>query len=175
MKRIVFFFIFFLNLVPNLFSQEHATVYSPHQLGLHAGLCTGAGLSYRYWPGKLGVQFTCTPVKTEEGWSDLLDIKEIAMEIADVNLYDKRFISVGISALLQIGESDHFKLFTYWGNHYLLRNEKKDLNTGIGLGFAIDAPVSFNLMVGYGAYDILDDYSLFPTIELGFYYRFRKH
>jgi hypothetical protein len=33
-----------------------------HHVGLTAGWTTGVGLSYRYWPGKLGVQAALLPV-----------------------------------------------------------------------------------------------------------------
>ena len=157
-------------------AQESENVVYPHQLGLHAGSSTGIGLSYRYWPGKLGIQATFIPLKTDDSWKDLMGIQQFYRNIVPQIQFARNttFISIGLTGLLTLKPYDHFNLFSYLGNHLLFLDENTYYNTGIGLGFAIDKPVSFNFMVGYGLYDILNGINLFPTLELGVYYRFQK-
>ena len=122
-------------------------------MGLHAGSSTGIGLSYRYWPGKLGIQATFIPYKTDSSWKDLMDVRQFYKSY-NLHARDETFISIGLTGLLSLKQYDQFKLFTYFGNHLLFLNEITYYNTGIGLGFAINAPVGFNFMVGYGLYDM---------------------
>jgi hypothetical protein len=49
---------------------------------------------------------------------------------------------------------------------------KGTYNLGIGPGFAFGGVVRFNLMVGYGFYDIFGKLNMFPTGEMGLYFRF---
>jgi len=58
---------------------------------------------------------------------------------------------------------------------YHENKEEKKYNTALGVGFATKSPVSINLMIGYGAYDILGDFNLLPTAEFGIYYCFPNH
>jgi hypothetical protein len=81
-------------------------------------------------------------------------------------------------------------VFGYLGSHYLLRERKNDVydfyngisgtekehesiyNFGIGPGFAFGRAVRFNLMVGYGFYDVFEKFNMYPTAEIGLYFRF---
>ena len=154
-------------------AQKLESAFSSHYLGMNAGFSTGIGLSYRYWPSKLGVQVSCIPFKTEKSWNDLLNIKEIYKNYG-IDVQDKKFISLGITGLLTIRQYERFNIFSYWGNHFLIQKKSTIYNSGCGIGFAVNRPFGFNLMVGYGVYDILDHVNLLPTIELGFFYHLRK-
>ena len=101
----------------------------------------------------------------------------------------QEFISMGLTGLIKFNETKNLQFFGYWGNHYLITLEKdynydlvyhenkeeKKYNTALGVGFATKSPVSINLMIGYGAYDILGDFNLLPTAEFGIYYCFPNH
>jgi hypothetical protein len=120
------------------------------QIGAHAGFTTGMGISYRYWPGKLGIQTTFIPIKTDT-----------------VKLF-----SIGLTGLLSLSEKTLFRTFLYLGNHLVIRNGHQEYNIGFGPGFSVGSMVRFNFMIGYGFYDITDTFNMLPTGEIGVYYKF---
>lgn len=144
-----------------------------HEFGFHAGFTTGVGLSYRYWPGNLGVQFTALPIKSS----------------------DVTFISLGITGMYSIYNSRHTRFFLYLGNSYNVNNyieersyydentgtwqydenhkiKKDNYNIGFGPGFGFGTRVRFNIMAGYGFYDVFGEFNMLPTVEAGLYFRF---
>jgi hypothetical protein len=48
----------------------------------------------------------------------------------------------------------------------------RQYNIGMGPGFSFGRVVAFNLMLGYGFYDVTDRFNIFPTGEMGVYYMF---
>jgi hypothetical protein len=144
----------------------------PNEVGIHAGGTTGVGLSYRHWFERNGFQLTFVPVKTD----------------------DLTWISGGVTYLRSFYQGKYVRVFGYLGNHvYHYRDaydeyfydyitgeshsetradESTQYNIGIGPGFSFGKVVVFNLMVGYGFYDVTDRFNMFPTGELGLYYRF---
>ena len=124
-----------------------------------AGFTTGYGLSYRFWPGKLGLQGTFAPYSNQ-----------------DMSDY-----SIGVTLLFKLVETEKVNLLLYQGNHYIYRKHKydnsDDVNTrhfnnglGIGIEFIILKRVSFNLMGGYAGYRNFE--RIAPTGETGLYFRF---
>jgi hypothetical protein len=170
-KLIILFLLFFRTGFVE--AQKTDSTYSSHYFGMHAGFCTGIGLSYRYWPSKIGVQISCIPLKTEKKWNDLLNIQGLYKNYG-IEVEDKKFISLGITGLLKVSQLDYSTIFTYWGNHFLIQKDKTIYNSGIGIGFAVNRPFGFNLMLGYGVYDIFKQQNILPSIELGFFYHLRK-
>ena len=130
-------------------AQDEQRVRS-QQIGAHIGLTTGMGISYRFWPAKLGIQATFIPVKTDT----------------------IQFISFGLTGLLTLSEKQHFKTFLYLGNHLVSRNGHQEYNIGFGPGFTVGSKVRFNLIIGYGFYDVSDTFNMLPTGEIGVYYKF---
>jgi hypothetical protein len=120
------------------------------QIGAHAGFTTGVGISYRYWPGRLGIQTTFIPVKTDT----------------------VTFISFGLTGLCTLSEQKNFKAFLFLGNHLITRNSKQEYNIGFGPGFSVGSAVRFNLMIGYGFFDVTNSFNMLPTGEIGIYYKF---
>lgn len=121
-----------------------------HQVGANLGFTTGMGISYRYWPSKLGVQTTFIPIKTDS----------------------LKFFSFGLTGLLTLTEKNHFKTFLYLGNHLVSSNGHQEYNIGFGPGFSVGSTVRFNLMIGYGFFDVTDTFNMLPTGEIGLYYKF---
>ncbi len=139
-----------------------------NEFGFHAGAVTGLGLSYRHWFNRAGFQLTALPIKTE----------------------NFTFVSAGVSALYSFYESRYVQVFGYFGNHFFIHeedDERYSWNTGMfepdhydetsysfgfGPGFAFGKTVRFNLMLGYGFYDVFEKFNMFPTGEVGLYYRF---
>lgn len=121
-----------------------------NEFGIHAGATTGMGLSYRRWMGRFGAQVTALPIKTE----------------------NVTFVSTGLTLMYTIREFKYVRSFIYLGNH--LMNTDGDLkhNIGIGPGFSFGKYVGFNLMSGYGFYDISDKLYMYPTGEIGLYFKF---
>jgi hypothetical protein len=163
MKRIFTFFAAVM-LTAGLFGQQVEVINVKHtqEFGFHAGATTGVGLSYRYWPGKNGVQLTALPIKTN----------------------DYVFINLGLTGLHTFYDSNYFRFFGYMGSsisvnnddfYYSDSNSSTDhharVNIGIGPGFAFGSRVRFNIMAGYGFYDVLGQFNIYPTGEIGLYFR----
>lgn len=134
--------------------QNQNSNYYKNYLGINAGVTTGVGFSYRYWPKKSGVQITILP------------------------LYDKNdfYLSFGLTYLNEIKTYKYSRFLFFVSNH--ITNFIGDLsyidNLGIGLGmdFNFMEHVKLNFMLGYAAIDIFDDFKTRPTIEFGAFYNF---
>lgn len=135
-----------------------------HYIGAAAGLTTGYGMSYRYWPTRFGAQGTF-------GLSGSRNSNNV--------LYKARY-SFGMAFLYKAVDTDLVNLFFYQGNHY---NYYFNTNysgggyseaywfNGIGLGLELCVDrLSMNLMGGYAAYSSFSGFGL--TGEIGLYYRF---
>ncbi|MFW5793201.1 MAG: hypothetical protein ACOCWC_02875 [Bacteroidota bacterium] len=132
-----------------------------HYLGVGAGLTTGHGISYRFWPEVFGAQLTFAPYK-------------------DANSIN---YNIGFTFLFKIIKTDITNFFIYQGNRYFYEKHEaydnsgeesisSNLNNGIGIGieFIIWDRVSFNIMGGYASYDNFDKINF--TGEAGLYYIF---
>lgn len=180
MKRIIIVMAVSLIVISTSAQENHSASVKKNEFGIHAGATTGLGLSYRHWFGKFGFQLTGLPIKTE-----------------NTEIY-----SVGLTALYTFYDNPYIRVFGYLGNHYLYDKEsgndqpwkeigpdwdddndyeyydddsyyyKEKYSIGFGPGFAFGKTVRFNLMFGYAFYDILDKFEMYPTGELGVYYRF---
>ena len=164
MKRIVTFIAGSV-LTLSLCGQQVEVVKVNHsqEFGFHAGATTGVGLSYRFWPGKNGVQLTALPIKTD----------------------DYIFVNLGLTGLHTFYDSNYFRFFGYLGSSLAVNGGSLDtyadsdntydkttkLNLGIGPGFAFGSRVRFNIMAGYGFYDVLGQFDIYPTGEIGLYFR----
>lgn len=139
-----------------------------HSLGATGGKANGIGLTYRYWPGKFGVQATLGPY-IEEDYAE---------------------ISAGITFLYSIAQTKYVELFAYQGNHFQyfeenytsyppqspngksFSNVERSFHTGVGLGveFIILKQINFDLMLGYTAVDNFEGLNI--TGGAGLYYNF---
>jgi len=131
---------------------------SPHHIGASAGATTGFGLSYRYWPSKLGIQVTTLPTFMQNEGS---------------------VTSLGASVLYTLNDGDKIDLYSYLGNSILFLNSSTDseleYNAGIGLGFKFDIfdELNINAQFGYGGLNITENYAVFSMVgEVGLYYHF---
>lgn len=142
--------------------QKDQTGSLPNEFGIHLGSTTGIGMSYRHWFNKFGIQVTGIPFKTK----------------------DEFFSSLGLTAMYSFVEKKTVRVFGYLGNHYIHDQRNVDNGTtvekkykdrwaiGIGPGFSLGRTVAFNIMAGYGMYDILGQMTIMPAGEIGLYYRF---
>ncbi|MBA3900013.1 MAG: hypothetical protein H0X62_07355 [Bacteroidetes bacterium] len=145
-----------------------------HGLGIGAGFTTGYGLSYRFFPGKLGFQLNLAPYKTAE---------------------TARY-SAGLTFIYPIIPGNITTLYIYQGNHFLYSSERiyfedntrtieswepteftgqrvdQFFNHGIGFGMEIvfAKRMGLNLMAGYAAYDNFK--MLNVTGETALYFKF---
>jgi hypothetical protein len=168
MKKLFLSVAFFLSLAIVSGQENRVDETKNNEFGVHTGFVTGLGLSYRHWFNRAGFQLTALPIKTE-------------------NL---TFISAGFTALYSFYESRYVMVFGYFGNHFFVQEEDDESynwNTGMyepdhydetsysfgfGPGFAFGKTVRFNLMLGYGFYDVFEKFNMYPTGEIGLYYRF---
>lgn len=154
-KIILFIGIFFFAI--SVFAQEENNYGFSDEIGVHAGFTTGFGFSYRYWiPEGYGVQLTALPIKTDY----------------------VEFVSVGVTGLRCISNGRIVRSFAYLGNHLLWDRynsmQRFQYNAGLGFGMEFGLYPKFNIMLGYGGYNIPGELWLIPTIEAGFYFDFNK-
>lgn len=135
----------------NLSAQELPSIRK-HQIGVHTGYTTGIGLSYRYWPKKIGVQATLLPAKRN----------------------DQYFYSMALTGYYTLKQKKYIQTYLYLGNHLVINQIDDEYNIGFGYGFALGTVVTFNFMAGYGLYDVYDTFSVFPTFEIGLYYKLKN-
>ena len=148
-----------------------------HSIGFDAGGSNGYGFSYRYWPGKWGVQVNTFPYITPK-------------------TYD---VSFGVSLLHTLYESQKIRFYLYYGNHIMLEkyedytyyvydgyygnddpyqtNYKKENTwvTGLGPGFEFffASRLALNLRFGLGYYfHNSNDWALQPDGGIGLVFRF---
>ncbi|MGD2035611.1 MAG: hypothetical protein PVF73_11175 [Bacteroidales bacterium] len=141
--------------LPSMVSgQEDDKESTKNEFGFHVGASTGIGLSYRRWISNQGIQLTFVPVMTDE-----ID-----------------FISGGLTLMHSFRNKRYFRFFGYLGNHIIYNTEFTDeylhYNIGLGPGFEFGTVLRFNLMVGYGFYNVTNDINMFPCGEIGLYYNF---
>lgn len=155
---------------------QNDSVGYKHSLGLSAGVSTGLGFSYRFWPKKVGFQVTGIPVFSN------IDI----------------FSSVALSGLITIKDFSNIRMFGYFGNHFIYDRGgyillEPDPNTGVltetkvtfqdytyitalGVGFRFNfwEVLDFNLQAGYGTIFGFKPTTFRTTFaaEAGLYYHF---
>ena len=172
MKRIYLFimtFVFIFNAHAQNDSLKISNDYLPtheHYLGLAAGMTTGFGFSYIYWPKSFGVQITAIPI-----------------------YIDKEFIySAGLTFLKEIKQFKTSRFYFYLGNqitNFMLNVNDFRYHVGIGPGIESGKDFfRFHLRMGYALYygqnsnsyynTTTNNITVFPTIELGWFYNFSK-
>lgn len=171
------FFVILMSAPLSLFGQDELFEQTNSKefkfgVGAAAGFSTGYGLSFRYWPGDWGIQFTTAPYYTK---------------------YDSR-MSFGTTILRSVKDDDRIKLFVYAGNHILYEkwgyyydydiytpdsssSTTWILGAGPGFEFTILRKISFNMMFGIASYTEFNknnenDWMLNMTVETGLYYKF---
>lgn len=145
MKNILLFTISFFNLSSTL-AQTTDTAstkkHYPHSIGLGIGTSNGSGISYRYFPSKLGFQ-----------------INYISFSIAYTD-----FRSAGLTGLFRLYDKDNLNFFLYQGNsynhYYSYFEDDPDLppdisesnvyanSLGIGTDIFYNQPIGISLMLG---------------------------
>lgn len=165
MKKYVLLLLF-CNFTLLSFAQESSQINYTHRIGLNFGGVTGLGPSYRYWPGKFGVQLSFLPIKISDDWEDPLRVLDFYESILPVT-ESKTLISAGLSGLLTVKEKPKYLLITYLGNHFIINDNNQIYNLGGGFGIVFKYKVSFSLLLGYAGYDITGDLITFPTAEVG--------
>lgn len=171
MKKIVFLLLLCICAIPSNAQDISRNKYI-HQAGLNFGGVTGFGPSYRYWPGKLGLQITFLPVKVDEGWEDPMRVQEFYQTFFPVDNF-QTFVSGAVGCFYTVKQAPKYKLLTYVGSHMLFRQDNDMYNAGGGFGIAFDTRLSFSLLLGYAAYDITGNPTLFPTVEVGVHVGFK--
>mgnify|MGYP000713519805 CR=1 FL=1 len=169
MYKFIFTFIFAAILSLNSTAQAQTPTKTKlnHHLGLHTSSLGGLGFSYRYWPGKMGVQVTALPVfRKKKG----------------------HFVSLAANLLYTLKEGRKVDLYTYTGIHYvgvksseftsnqgvITSNKSESINLGLGIGFKINLTefLNLNLQTGYGFYNINNDFISTMAGGVGLYYSF---
>ncbi|MEA1873793.1 MAG: hypothetical protein U9N51_05115 [Bacteroidota bacterium] len=130
--------------------QQEIHSLGKHGIGIAAGFTTGFGLSYRHYFDKFRVQLTFGPAIT----------------------LDDFYASVGLGLMYELGNSEKTSFYLYQGSHLLYDSYETYafFGVGIGLEFVVFKQLSYNIMLGYAAWENFERF--LPTGEMGFYYRF---
>jgi len=136
----------------NYYAQDTQT----HHIGTSIGITTGIGISYRYWPSKLGIQITAAPLLLSKS--------------------DKIY-SIGMSALYTLKDNEIVDLYSYVGSSILIETYSPLIyNAGVGIGFKFDflKNLNYNIQFGYGAnISNKQSFSRYGIVgETGLYYHF---
>lgn len=152
------------------FSQENEqNIKKSNLLGINIGATTGIGLSYKHWHDKLGIQITALPIKIK-------------------NDFD---FSIGLTGFYMVRQRRLMNMFIYTGHNIMTdefefiydmnpinsfinsynRYDDFSYNASVGFGAELGKNPLITVMVGYGAFDILGDYKLFPTVDVGLHFR----
>ncbi|MDC3352018.1 hypothetical protein OAV92_02110 [Crocinitomicaceae bacterium] len=122
-------------------AQDESLAQTPHHFGLQAGVISGFGFSYRYWPGKLGVQVTGIPIFGP----------------------NNNLISGGVNGLYLIRDNRVVDLYGYAGGQFLRVSgdsfgDQNTIMAGAGLGIKFDLwkVVNLNFQAGYAGYSLND-------------------
>lgn len=145
---------------------------TPHEIGIAAGFVTGYGLSYRYWPKKMGVQLTAFPFVSSE----------------------ESHISAGITGLMELDAKEWYRFFAYIGgnvniesyDYYYydtypygsqtterIKETRYTAGFGPGIEFTPGGRIGLNIMTGFQFYyENKDNWGTLPTIEGAVFFRF---
>jgi hypothetical protein len=121
--------------------------------GLDAGFVSGLGLSYRYWPDKIGIQVNLLPILSK----------------------NYSLFSIGVSALYSIRRMEWGTFLLYAGGNYFqdkdvpFFKEKSTVGGGFGVEFG-GANIVFDIQAGFQII-LSNPLELWPTVEVGAFYR----
>lgn len=160
--------IILLVFISSFWISTNAQNETKHHIGFSYGTTTGYGLSYRFWPKKLGVQITTLPI----------------IKSGNFQFGIKKSLNIGISGLYTLKDNKFVDLYTYLGNVITLEEYYGDFppysttqpryNIGVGLGMKFEflQDLNFNIQYGYGLYNIASEYLYTDfTGEIGLYYQ----
>jgi len=166
MKK-VFLVLLLLILLSEISSFEDQNSNLSHYIGGAAGISTGFGLSYRYWPEEYGWQMVFTPM------SDGADV----------------MINLGLGALKTLHETTYTRLFLYLVgngtyNNYedydygemVINERKQTFESVIGIGPGLEIYLFNNIVIDimfgfkYGFNGMFQGLGF--TAETALYYRF---
>ncbi|MCH8904292.1 MAG: hypothetical protein IIA45_10300 [Bacteroidetes bacterium] len=144
----------------NLYAQESGNSASEkkfnHEIGLRAGLVTGQGLSYGIWHKRMGLEVAVLPYSSTNRFN----------------------LTIGGAILSVLKEHEKVNLLGFIGSSYSLMQYSNNtssnyLNAGLGFGLQviIFEVISMQLLAGYGAFDMVNNFSSSITAEAGIYYR----
>lgn len=168
MKKLIIAVVLFL-FTDLVYTQEREESQDyTHSLGVMTGSTTGLGFSYRYFPNKIGFQFTALPIFR----------------------FGEFQSSTGLSLLYKIRSHEKLDVFAYLGNHLFYDSHailidlpetggyetKGGFNYNVGLGAGVNIHLwdflDLSVKAGYGLYDITSFINTSLAGGLGLYYRF---
>jgi hypothetical protein len=165
--------IILLGLTSTMYSQDSlVTETNQHLLGVHAGVSTGIGLSYKFIHKKFGIQLTGIPIFDDENvWTSAGGALSYRIQTSEIN---KEPLSVllycGIHHLYSKQNGDSFEIYS--GDLLASPTTKSHFNTAVGFGLEYTTEDTFmiNIMAGYG---LILDGSARTTLafEIGVHYK----
>jgi hypothetical protein len=164
MKKLLFLFMTLL--IISTSQAQNDSVNYKHSLGLSAGVSTGVGFSYRYWPKKIGFQVTGIPVFSSNHFFSSSAVSILA-KIRDFNQ---------IRLFGYLGTNLDYRRLTFGGDGELPDYRSYTVNSAVGVGFKFNFLEYFdlNLQTGYGVQYRPNNNYFRTTIsgEIGLYYHF---
>ncbi len=138
-----------------------------HQVGLSAGNTSGIGFSYRYWPGKIGLQLTATPPWLEDGKLSYFN-GGVSLLYSLIEVEKAKFFMYGAASYVTDRTYSYDPFYSYYNTY------DQKINAGLGLGFDIFAGkhLGFNFQGGYGMFDFANGVNTGLAAEAGLYFKF---
>jgi len=161
MKRVIFCLFYVTIFLGPLICQtkvdSSAAKLYRHNFGITRDYRSGYGVSYKYWPGRVGIQFNLDPVIITQD----------------------RLIGSGITLLYKFTEAGWINLFLYQGFHfqyskqnYFYQESQKIFYEAMGLGseLMLSKHLSLTITAGFIGFSEYERFLL--TSQTGLFYRF---
>ncbi len=158
-KSIILLYVSLLS-ISQIYCQHTEQTLSRNMFGINAGALTGLGFSYKRLFANSTIQMSFIPVANFSTDNDNSD---------DFFIY-----SAGISYIKTLQHHKYYNFTFYTGTHVTnMFTEYSAANIGCGLGFVFNTNFyNINLLLGYGAFDFLNETVLWPSAEIGWFYYF---
>lgn len=185
MKKILVISILFF-FFASTYGQKEANVKTRKYLGVNIGATTGIGISYKQWFNDFGFQITGLPFKIQDdldysiGFMAFYSIKKRRyvnyFGYAGANYMTDGFDFIFEYPMYDYAGIKHKNKEYYNHSTYSYTYEYNDanyFNISGGLGVELGKNPLVTAMLGYAAFDLTEDYKLFPTIELGLHFKLK--
>jgi hypothetical protein len=172
MKNSILIFLLAISVSAAYAQDSLATDRKQHLLGIHAGVSTGVGVSYKYIVNNFGIQLTGIPIFNNENvWTSAGGALSYRFKTDYINEEPLSFlVYAGLHHLYSKEAAGSVELIS--GEIVESTVEKEHYNSGVGFGLEYTTEDTFmiNVMAGYGL--ILDGATRTTlAVEIGIHYK----
>lgn len=173
LPRKFFLLILFLCLMFKGFAQiEQKNHSNENSIGITVSLSEGTGLAFKHKNENYGFLITALPFKIKQNFQYSFGLTGFRY----LNNFNDKFFLYAGSAVM----SDKISDFSSFMDAFVVpfvnftNSDKMIWNTSSGFGYDFSENPQFSLSIGYGVFDITNNYKLLLTIHMAFYYIINK-